>query len=888
MAPLFLIDASGYIYRSYFAIRNMTNARGESTNALFGFIRSVNKLIKDFKPEYLVAVFDGPRNAEKRTAIYPEYKAHRTEMPADLRYQIDWARTFCELAGIPMLFVEGAEADDVMGSIAKWGSHHSKVYLCTSDKDMCQLVDDKIVILNTFKENQIIDAQEVFKIHGVYPDRIVDMLAMVGDVSDNVPGLEGFGPKTAAELIKKFGSLDYILDHPEEIPGSKKQEVIRRDRELALLSRSLVTLDLQVEIPNEYKFYALRESHRVELKEFYASMNFNTLIKELEQSPAPQQPLAEEAVDYALIDSEELLMQLIEQIQANKQAAIALVITPQRPFSTELVGIAFSLKPGSASYVPLNGPIEKNLVLQKIKPLLEQSSINWFGHDLKEISHALANSGIRLKNTAFDTHLASYILNSHSRQHSLDSLILENFGRVKTPLSELSGKGKKQIGIQEIPIVAIARLSGEEADYTWRLKELLEKNLKERKLESLLKTLELPLLKVLVEMERKGIFADAAKLKEQSEELKNELKILQESIFKDAGVEFNLNSPQQLEAILYDRLNIPYPKKRTEKQRSTAEEILELLKESYPICAKILDYRKLEKLRSTYVEALPLEIDPKDERIHCTFNQTVAATGRLSCQDPNLQNIPLRTERGRQIREAFRPQKSGWSYLAADYSQIELRLLAHFSEDPYLIDAFNRNLDIHVSTAASVYGIPIESVSKEQRQNAKAVNFGLLYGQGAFGLSQGLSISPKEAQSFIHTYFEKFTKVRAFLDESKEKARLYGKATTLTGRERLIPEILSKNGMLRAQAERLALNTPIQGSAADIIKLAMLEVDKQLRDRGKIGYMILQIHDELVFEVPDFELIDMEQIVRNAMEKVVKLKVPLVVDIAIGKNWKEC
>lgn len=887
MPPLYLIDASGYIYRSYFAISNMTNARGESTNALYGFIRSVNKLIKDFKPEYLVAIFDGPRNAEKRTAIYAEYKAHRNQMPGDLRYQIDWARTFCELAGIPLLFVEGAEADDVMGSIAKWGSHHSQVYLCTSDKDMCQMVDDKILMLNTFKENQILNASDIEKIYGVPPQRMIDLLALIGDSSDNIPGLNGFGPKTAAELLKKFGTLDYILDHPEEVPGLKKQEEIRKNKNLALLSRNLVTIDTNVPIPTDYNFYAMREKHLPELKEFYGSMNFNTLLKELEQSTPPVLPV-QEIVDYSTVDDEASFEDLLKEIQTSKEVAFSLQTTHKRPFFTELIGLSFSTQPLKARYIPLYGNLGKSYLLPKLKTLFTNTDISFFGYNVKADLHVLANSEIRPKNINFDTHLASYILSSHSRQHTLEGLILENFGKVKSSLAHLLGKGKKQISIQELPTEKLCTHCCEEADFIFRLKQILQKNLTERKLDPLLKNLELPLLFILADMERKGIFADKEKLVQQSEELKKELSLLQEDIFKDAGIQFNLNSPQQLEAILYDRLKIPYPKKRTEKQRSTAEDILELLTPGYPICGKILEYRKLEKLRSTYVEALPLEIDPKDGRIHCTFNQTVAATGRLSCQDPNLQNIPLRTAKGRQIREAFRPQKEGWSYLAADYSQIELRLLAHFSEDPYLIDAFHRNLDIHAHTAASVYGIPLEEVTKEQRQNAKAVNFGLLYGQGAFGLSQGLSITPKEAQAFIHAYFEKFTKVQAFLENSKEKARISGKATTLTGRERLIPEILSKNGMLRAQAERLALNTPIQGSAADIIKLAMLEVDKQLHKQGKIGYMVLQIHDELIFEVPDFELIDMEQIVKKAMEKVVQLKVPLVVDIAIGKNWKEC
>lgn len=891
MESLFLIDASGYIYRSYFAIRNMTNDKGESTNALYGFIRSLLKLIKDFQPTHMAAVFDGPRNAQKRIAIYPQYKAHRSAMPDDLRYQIAWAHAFCNLAGIPFLDIPEAEADDVIGSIALWAAEREcKVYMCTSDKDMCQLVNERILILNTFKENQIIDATEVKKIHGVTPRQMIDLLALVGDASDNVPGIAGIGAKTAMDLLQCFGSLDYILDHPQELPGKKRQEAVSAGRETALISRKLVTIDTAVTVPYDTHFYAMKPIQKEALKDFYAKMNFNTLIRDLETNVTEQTATliqSEEVVDYQLIDDPKALEELIHLLQTHPEVCVHAVSDNAHPLLADFVGLSFSCQPQQAWYVPLNGSLGKNHVLNALKPLLELHNVAWIGHNIKHDDHVLHQAGIHLGKIGFDTLIASYILNSHNRQHSLESLILENFGKVKTPLEQLLGKGKKQIRLRDVPEKSMCQHFCEEVDYMYRLKLLLEKELGERNLSGLLQQLELPLLRVLARMERKGIYVDTIVLSQLAHKLNTEIQQYQEDIFKSADGEFNLNSPLQLQKILFDKLAIPYPKKRS-GSLSTGEEILELLRADYPIAGKILDYRKLEKLRSTYVEALPAEINPHDQRIHCTFNQSVAATGRLSCQNPNLQNIPVRTEMGREIRAAFKPQKEGWSFLAADYSQIELRLLAHFSEDPYLVDAFQRNLDIHAHTAASVYGISIEDVTKEQRHNAKAVNFGLLYGQGAFGLSQGLSISPKEAQQFIDAYFKNFTKVRSFLESSKEKARQTGKAVTLTGRERLIPEIHSKNGMLRSQAERLAVNTPIQGSAADLIKMAMLKIDKQLHDESKKGYMILQVHDELIFEVPDEELESINLIVRNAMETIVSLKVPLIVDIHVGKNWKEC
>jgi DNA polymerase I len=892
MKDLYLIDASGWLYRSYFAIRNMTNSKGESTNALFGFIRSLMKLIKDFNPQHIASVFDGPRNTAKREALYAQYKAHRKEMPQDLRYQIGWAHQFCDLMGIPQLNIPEAEADDVMGSIARFAADQGvTVYLCTSDKDFCQLVSDKIFILNTHKDNLILNAQEVEKIYGVPPHKMIDYLAILGDSSDNIPGLPGFGPKTAAELLKSFDSLDYILEHPTEVPGLKKQEVLIKEKQLALLSRKLVTIDLQVEIPKENEFYLLKNPTKQSLKEFYKKMNFNQLIKELESAPLSNESELKveksQQEEYVLVDTEEAFKTLVDYLLQQKEICFDTETTHLEPLKAELVGIGFATEPGKAWYIPVNGQLGLLKVLEGLRPLFENPSIGFYGHNVKYDYHVISNYGIKIHKLCFDTLLASYLLNSHNRQHSLDFLALYYFEKIKIQTSSLIGKGQKQITMREVPIEQVSVYCCEDVDFTCRLKQILAAQLQERKLDKLFYKIELPLLVVLSKMERKGIFVDVDLLKAMSHDITHEIHSLEQEIHQMADLNFNINSPLQLKKVLFETLAIPYPKKRS-KDFSTGEEILELLKNDYPITVKILEYRKLEKLRSTYIDSLPQEVNAKTRRIHCTFNQSVAATGRLSCQNPNLQNIPIRTEVGSKIREAFQPEKKGWCYLAADYSQIELRLLAHMSEDPDLINAFQNNEDIHVHTAAAIYNIPLKDVNKMQRYSAKAVNFGIVYGQQAFGLSQILNVSNSEAAAFIETYFNRFRKVKEFIECCKELARKTGKAVTITGRERLIPEINSKNGMLKAQAERLAVNSPLQGTAADLIKLAMLEIDRLLQKQQMLGYMILQIHDELIFELPEFEVIVSHPLIKNAMENVLKLKVPLIVDITIGKNWKEC
>ncbi|MFI0434373.1 MAG: DNA polymerase I [Parachlamydiaceae bacterium] len=890
MKKLYILDASAYLYRSYFAIRNMTNPKGESTNALFGFIRCVLKLIKDFQPTHIVSVFDGPGNATSRKNLYAEYKAHRKAIPEDLLYQIGWAQEFCRLAGIPELMIPGIEADDTIGSIAQWASNEGAVaYLCTGDKDMCQLVSDKIFILNTFKENLVLDSNGVFEQFGVHPNQIIDYLSIVGDASDNVPGLTGFGPKTAVELLKRFGTLDEILNNPLEVTGKKKQETLIQEREKVLLSRLLVTIDTTIAFPKECDFFKLGKAEQIALHAFYLTMNFSSFLRELQIEPSPKETfiLKEEDISYRLVDNLEELQELVKILGQYRQICVDTETTSIDPMRAELVGIGLGVEPKKSWYIPVNGQLGLEAVVTTLRPLFENASIGFYGHHVKYDYHVLLNYDITISAICFDTMLASYVLNSHSRQHSLDHLSLELFGKTKIPIQELIGKGKNQISMRQVSIDKVCHYCCEDVDYTIRLKEILESQIEKRGLSALFYNIELPLLKVLAGMERRGIYVDTGYLQQLSVELGKEIEAVSNDIFNMAGETFNLNSPKQLSHVLFEKLRIPPPKK-TATGLSTDADVLDILKGRYPIAAKLLHYRSLEKLRSTYVETLPKDVHPLTHRIHCTFNQSMTATGRLSCQDPNLQNIPVRTEIGRKIREAFKPQQPGWSYLAADYSQIELRLLAHLSEDPILMAAFQVNEDIHAFTASQIFNVPLEEVTKEQRDQAKTVNFAIMYGQQAFGLSQELGIDPKTAGKFIQMYFERYHKVKKFLDQSKEETRLSGKAITLLGRERLIPEITSSNGTVRMMAERLAINTPIQGTQADLIKMAMLEIDRKLKEKGCQGYMILQIHDELLFEIPDGELEKVQELVHDTMTKIMTLKVPLVVDINIGKNWKEC
>jgi DNA polymerase-1 len=833
-------------------------------------------------------VFDGPENKKSRTEIYSEYKSHRAEMPHDFFSQMEKALYFCEIAGIPFLSVPGVEADDTMGSIARWAEKENiDIFLCSSDKDLCQLVSDKIAIINPHKDNLLINREKVKELFGVFPEQMIDYLALVGDASDNIPGLSGFGPKTASSLLSEHGTLDALLKNPERVSG-KKREVLIAGKEDALLSQKLATIDVAVNFPKNVEFFQFKEPDLGKVRAFYHEEHFMSLLKEM-AIPEGSVSVKEEmrSVAYHLVDDEASLNALIAELQKHQEICVDTETTDVRPMRAELVGIGLGHSAAEAWYVPLNGKLGRHTALDIVKKLLENPTKRFIGHNIKYDMHVLCNVSVDLGPVGFDTMVASYLISPHTLKHGLDERSLEKFGKVKIPISDLIGKGKNQKTMDSVDFQKITEYCCEDVDYTLRLKDAFEKELKQLDILSVFEKLEIPLIPVLLRMERHGIYVDLEVLRAMSVELKDAIEQLENSIYALAGETFNLNSPKQLSAILFEKMGIRSPKK-TATGYSTAADVLEELKDEAPIVGKIIEYRLLEKLRSTYVDALPQQVFSKTGRIHCTFNQSVAATGRLSCQDPNLQNIPVRSSLGKKIRQAFKPQKPGWSFISADYSQIELRLLAHFSEDPILMKAFKEGEDIHTFTASVVFDVPLEEVTPSMRYQAKTVNFGIIYGQSPFGLAQELGIDYKEAAVFIETYFKRYKHVKEFLEFCKECVRKTGRAVTLTGRQRPIPEIHSKNPMLRAQAERLAVNTPLQGTQADLIKMAMIELDGYLLEKPHLGMMILQIHDALLFETPDSCVQELSFHVQQRMESMMRLSVPLVVDISIGKNWGEC
>ncbi len=885
MGNICLLDAVSFLFRSYYAIRNMTNKRGESTGALYGFIRSVQKIIRDFEPHHLVAVFDGPNNKAARTALYEQYKSHRKGMPGDFFPQLELALYFCQCAGIPHLSQAGVEADDLIGAVAKWAEKQgAEVLIFSSDKDLAQLVSDRVKMVHTHKDNLIVNRQEVEKLYGVQPEQIVDYLAIMGDSSDNIPGIPGMGPKTAASLLKKYGSLKKIFDSLEKMPNKKQAEKIRAHREDAKLSQQLAELIYDVPFPKQWDAYKLADPEPEKLRALYRDMNFSTLLKELESHVLAESETAEEKLSYSIIESLDEVETLVSTLLKEKMVAIDTETTQIEAMKACIVGIGFCAKQGVAFYIPFNGQLSMKKVLKKLRPLLESETVGFVGHNIKYDIHVLLNHDIHLSNIAFDTMLASYLLNPQSRRHGLDPLCLERFGKLKTSIKDLIGSEKKhQKSMAELPIRQVGLYCCEDVDYTFRLKELLKQEIEQHLLAQVLYEIEQPLILVLISMERAGMYVDCVQLQNSAKKLSQKIGQVEKEIYDLAGETFNIRSPKQLSDILFTKLAIPSKNKR----RTTRADVLESLQRKHPIIAKILMFRALEKLRSTYADALPLQVSQSTKRIHCTFMQTVTATGRLSCQNPNLQNIPVRSEEGRKIRGAFSPQMEDGRYLSADYSQIELRLLAHMSQDPALIEAFQKGRDIHTSTAMAVFDASSDQVTKEMRLQAKVVNFGIIYGQQAFGLSQELGIELKEAAKFIQKYFEKYPRVKEFLEECKEKTRQSGMATTLMNRRRMIPEIHSPNPTIRAAAERLAVNTPLQGTQADIIKIAMIKLYHQLRKSPEIK-MILQIHDELIFELPRKKIIAFRPIVQDIMEHVMPLSVPLQVNIEIGKNWGEC
>jgi len=883
MDTLYLIDASGFLYRAFFAIQGLTSRGGEATGALYGFIRSYLRLVKDFQPVYVAAVFDGEKSKESRTSLYKEYKAHRKPTPDELITQINEAKRFCDLAGIQSLNVSGVEADDTIASITKWAKEAGmNVCIVTSDKDLAQLIDETTYIVNPHKDYLHVDSQKAEELYGIPPRQMRDYLAICGDASDNVPGISGFGPKTAISLLQKYETLENILMHADEI-GGKKAKTLHEEKECALLSQKLVSLHTDVPFEKNKDFFKFQQKDEQGLQQFLQEKSFRSLVDILCEKQVEEKSPSE----VHIITTEAALLSLIDELRKHNEICIDTETTSENPMQAKLVGIGIAALEEKIFYIPNNSPIPESTLQKILAPFFANSRFGFYGHNIKYDLHVLQNAGFPIGRVSGDTIIASYLLNAHKRRHSLDALSEEYFGKKKIAISELLGKGKAQITMDQVPIEQVATYCAEDVEYTIKLKNTLDKEITTRGLQNLLHDIEIPLISVLCEMEETGIFVDSDVLKTLSEQTAHEVEALKEQIYQKAGQEFNLNSPKQLGEILYGKLGIPMPRKG-KTQPSTSADVLEALAPMYPIATNILDYRTTEKLRSGYIDSLPHEINPKTGRIHCTFNQSTAATGRLSCQDPNLQNIPVRTELGKNIRKAFRPQYEGYSFLSLDYSQIELRILAHVSEDKGLLDAFHNDIDVHAYTASEIFATPIEDVTETMRHQAKAVNFGVIYGQQAYGLSQSLHIPMNDAQSFIEAYFKRYSKVKEYIERAKQQARENKKAVSLTGRERLLPDIDSSNQVLRLAQERLAVNTPFQATAADIIKMAMLSIDKWLKTTSYKTKMLVQIHDELLFEVPDVELDIMQDKIRAYMEGVFPLKVPLIVKIAIGKNWKEC
>ena len=886
---LFLIDGSNQMYRAYHAIRGLTGPDGKSTNAVYGFINMLRKLIADHQPEYIAASFD-VRGQTFRSKMSADYKANRAPMPSDLAEQIPWVFEACEALGVPIFTSEGFEADDVIGTLAsRAASHGLNAAIVTGDKDFFQLVNDVIKVYNPKDEGTWLDAAGVVQKFGVPPSQVVDVLALMGDSSDNVKGVPGIGDKGARELIAQYGSLDALLEHAGEVKQKKYREGLLQHADEARQSKVLVTIRTDVDVPFNTEAFRYQGPLRERCYELFSRLGFRTLVPEFA-------PTASSVVkDYALIGSTEELTALVEQLRAAKRFSLKVITDGTAPVRATLVGIAVSTGPGMARYIPLGHEgfgggfsLAKSEALALLAPVLVDPAVEKIGHDIKADLIVLGRHGVDLKNPkAFDTMLASYLIDANKSSQELEPIALEQLGYKALTEDEVRGKGAKAIPFAQVPVDSVLDYAGERADLAWQLAEHFRPLLERDGLMPVYLDLELPLVPILAEIERIGVRVDVRSLAAQSTLLDREMNDLSRQIFTLAGGEFNINSPKQLAEILFEKLQLPVLKRTgTTRTPSTAVEVLEELAAQHDICRLILDWRGLAKLKGTYIDALPTLVNPETGRVHTQISQAVAATGRLSSSDPNLQNIPIRTEIGRQIRGAFIAEP-GHVLISADYSQIELRVLAHLSGDDTLIAAFERGDDIHDQTATKVFGADSTLDPHELRRRAKIVNYALLYGKTAFTLAKDIGVTQQAAQTFIDAYFAGFPMVRAFIDKTLEDARVSGFVQTIFGRRRPVPELTSRNGMIRAASERAAVNMPIQGTAADILKKAMIDVHAALAASHPRAKMILTVHDELLFESPKEEADAVAAIVKQKMSAAVPLRVPLDVDVGIGENWKE-
>ncbi|HZP65574.1 MAG TPA: DNA polymerase I [Rudaea sp.] len=908
---LTLIDGSGYLYRAFHALPPLANRMGEPTGALFGVFNMLRATLKA-KPDYVAFVADAP-GPTFRDALFAEYKAHRAPMPDDLRAQIEPMLELVAALGFPILRVDGVEADDVIGTLAlKAAADGIDVIVSTGDKDLAQLVGPHVTLVNTMT-NSTLDPAGVVAKFGVRPDQIVDYLALVGDSVDNIPGVEKCGPKTAAKWLNEYGTLAAIVASSDKI-GGKIGENLRAALPHLPLSRQLATIKTDVELQVAPADLHLREADAAKLRELYTRYEFKAALKDLDagagaaETPAPAAgTVAEAAVaapvvdaslvlkgEYDLVLTEEKLAAWLDALRAADVVAFDTETTSLDPMRAEIVGVSFAVEPGRGAYVPVAhtyagapAQLDRKKVLDALRPLLEDGRKPKLGQHAKYDINVLSTYGIAMCGVRYDTMLESYVLNASGNRHDMDSLAKKYLGYDTIPYEEVTGKGAKQISFAEVDIARAAQYAAEDADVTLRLhRALWPKLAAEPALQSVFDEIEMPLVPVLARMEQTGVLIDLDKLKAQSAELGRRLLDLQQRAFTLAGRHFSLDSPKQLQQLLYEELKLPVSLKTPTGQPSTNEDALEALAGLHELPRLVLDYRMLAKLRSTYTDKLAEHVNPRTGRVHTSYHQAVAATGRLSSNEPNLQNIPIRTEEGRRIRQAFVPPP-GYKILAADYSQIELRIMAHLSGDAGLLAAFHGNQDVHRATAAEVFDVPPDQVDANQRRAAKAINFGLMYGMSAFGLARQLGIGRNEAQGYMQRYFERYPGVQAFMEATRERARRDGYVETLFGRRLYLNEIRSKNQGLRAGAERAAINAPMQGTAADIIKRAMIAVDGWLATLGDAARMIMQVHDELVFEVREDRLDEVTSGVRDRMMHAAELAVPLLVDVGVGANWDE-
>lgn len=897
---LFIVDGHALAYRAYFAfIRNpLVNSKGQNTGAVFGFLRMLLLLIRKYEPRYLAVVFDsGEETARHRE--FPSYKAHRPEMPDEMAEQLPVIFEVTEALGIRMIVEPGIEADDLIASLArKANAAGLDATIVTGDKDFLQLLSDHIRIIRPEKGTALeeeIGPRFCRERFGLEPERVIDLLALMGDSSDNIPGVKGIGEKTALKLLHDFGSLDALYERIDEVEPEHIREKLKSGAESARLSRELVTLR-NVDVEFSLPALAVGAPEQQRLTDLLLRLEFHQILKELSLG---EKAGAEERT-YALVEDEGL-EDLARRLAGSREFAFDVETTSVDPLNAEIVGISFSMGERTAFYVPVAAPqggaaglfqpaseargIALDRVRRAIGPALADESIAKIGHNVKFDCLVLEAHGFRVGGVAFDTMIASYCLDPERRSHSLDNLALEFTRHQKIPYTELFPARAREKDIRSVPLERLSEYSCEDADYTMRLKKLFEGSLAELGFESLFRDLEMPLCLVLKRMEQEGVAIDAAKLAALSGTVAKDLDRLTADIHRLAGEEFNINSPKQLQRILFEKLGLAKARK-TKTGFSTDEEVLSELARSHPIAASVLEHRQLSKMKGTYIDALPRLVNPRNGRIHTSFNQTVTATGRLSSSDPNLQNIPVRTELGRAIRSAFIPRR-GNILMDADYSQIELRIMAHLSKDAEFVETFRGGGDIHARTAARIYGVDEKAVTADMRGRAKTINFGVIYGMGARGLSNQLGIALDEATRFIDEYFEKYPGVKGYIDSAIARARLNGFAETLLGRKRLLGEIDSENGRAKSFSERIAVNMPIQGTAADMIKLAMIRIDRDIAAEGLGSRMILQVHDELVFEVVPGERDRLGALVKEAMESALALDVPVRAEIGFGENWLE-